>query len=234
MKRIHYFQHVPFENLGAIETWAHRCGHRISHTPFYKGGLPPNMDEIDWLIVMGGPMGVHDDQSYPWMAGEKKAIEQAVAAEKVVLGICLGAQLIAHILGAEVAPNPHKEIGWFPIALDNQFSVHPMAEGFPPKWDTFHWHGDTFALPDSALPVAASKACRNQGFVYDGRVVALQFHMEVTRQGARELAHHCAHEIKAAPFIQSKEHILADKAPYEQNHGLLEKLLNYLDGLQLK
>lgn len=234
MKRIHYFQHVPFENLGAIETWARRCGHQISNTAFHEGGQPPDMETMDWLIVIGGPMGVYDEPAYPWLVAEKKAIEQAVAAEKVVLGICLGAQLIAHVLGAAVTPNPHKEIGWFPIELDSRFSDHPMAKGLPRKWETFQWHGDTFALPDNAVPVAASEACGHQGFVYEGQVVGLQFHMEVTRQGARELVRHCAHEIKEAPFVQSKAQILDDLAPYEQNHNLLEKLLNYLDGLPLK
>lgn len=192
------------------------------------------MAAVDWLVVMGGPMGVHDEMAYPWMVAEKKAIEQALAAEKVVLGVCLGAQLIAHVLGAEVTPNPHKEIGWFPISLDPQFACHPMAQGFPRKWETFHWHGDTFALPDKALPVGASEACLNQGYVYNERVVGLQFHLEVTRQGARELVHQCAHELKEAPFVQSKDQILAEQAPYEQNHSLLDKLLNYLNGLPLK
>jgi len=234
MKHIHYFQHVPFENLGAIEAWARRCGHAISATQFYQGQQPPDMGTLDWLIVMGGPMGVHDDPVHPWLAAEKKAVEQAIAAGKVVLGICLGAQLIAHVMGAAVMPNGHKEIGWFPIELSRQMASHPMVQGFPSKWDTFHWHGDTFCLPDKALPIAASEACQNQGFIYDGRVVGLQFHLEMTRQGAHELVSQCAQDIGEGRFIQDKERILDDQAPYVQNHALLEKLLDYLGGLPSK
>jgi GMP synthase-like glutamine amidotransferase len=232
MKHIHYFQHVPFENLGAIETWARQGGHTISATQFYEGQQPPDMDTLDWLIVMGGPMGVHDDLVYPWLVAEKKAIAQAIAAGKVVLGICLGAQLIAHVLGAEVVPNAHKEIGWFPIQLSHQMADHPMVQGFPSKWDTFHWHGDTFFLPDEALPVAASEACQNQGFIYGGRVVGLQFHMEMTRQSAAELVRQCAQDLSGGPFVQSEAQILDNQAPYAQNHDLLGKLLDYLDAVQ--
>lgn len=230
-KRIHYFQHVPFENLGAIELWAQRCGHALSATRFFDGQLPPDIEQMDWLIVMGGPMGVHDDHIYPWLPDEKKAISRAVTAGKVVLGICLGAQLIAHALGARVTPNAHKEIGWYPIQLAPQFAGHPMVQDFPLTWDTFHWHGDTFAVPDSALPIASSDACRNQGFVYDGKVVGLQFHLEVTRAGVGELVRQCARDIRPDRFVQSRSELLTDQAPYAQNHALLEKLLNYLDTL---
>ncbi len=232
MKRIHYFQHVPFENLGAIETWATNQGHAVSATQYYLGQSSPSMEELDWLIVMGGPMGVDDDDIYPWLAAEKQAIENALDAGKVVLGICLGAQLIAQVLGANVEPNAHKEIGWLTVQFAEDCRNHPLAQGFPDIWRTFHWHGDTFDLPQGACRLASSQACHNQGFFYQDRVVGLQFHLEVTRSGAEALVHHCAVDLKAtSSFVQSPSQILDANAPFDENISLMDSLLNNLDAL---
>ena len=113
--QIHYLQHVPFEGLGSIESWLHERGHHVSATHMFSGDQLPQLDHLDWLMVMGGPMGVSDDIQYPWLKGEKEFIREAVDSGKVVLGICLGAQLIADALGAPVRKNEYREIGWFPI-----------------------------------------------------------------------------------------------------------------------
>ncbi|MCK7557005.1 type 1 glutamine amidotransferase [Chitinophaga sedimenti] len=115
---IHYFQHVPFEGLGCIADWIDRKGHQVSVTRWYAGDAPPPHDQTDWLIIMGGPMGVYDAAQYPWLETEKAYIREAIQQGKRVLGICLGAQLIAAALGAKVYPNREKEIGWFPVHFE--------------------------------------------------------------------------------------------------------------------
>jgi GMP synthase-like glutamine amidotransferase len=230
-KRIHSFQQVPFEGPGVIETWAGSRGHAISTTSFFKGQNPPDPEQFDWLVVMGGPMGVHDDSDYPWLKIQKQAIEAALRASKVVLGICLGAQLVADVLGAEVRPNAYKEIGWFPLYLCNEILDHPIAGLFPPQWMSFHWHGDTFGLPHGARLIASSVGCRNQGFIYSDRVIGLQFHMEMTEQGVQSLVHNCRQELTDSMFIQSEGEILNSDAPYQQNHQQMDRLLDHLDTL---
>jgi len=149
----------------------------------------------------------------------------------VVVGICLGAQLIADVLEAGVRANAYKEIGWFPVYLNNKALDLPMTEVFPSQWDAFHWHGDTFDIPEGARLLASSEACRNQGFVYKERVVGLQFHLEVTRPGADGLVRHCANELKDDDFIATPEEILSPDAPFEESNDLMIRLLDYLNGL---
>ena len=111
----HYLQHVFFEGLGSIAPWLQSAGYEITRTPFFKSMNLPDPEEIDLLVVMGGPMSVNDEVQFPWLAMEKWFIREAIGAGKPVLGVCLGAQLIASAMGARVYANAHKEIGWFPI-----------------------------------------------------------------------------------------------------------------------
>jgi GMP synthase-like glutamine amidotransferase len=232
MKRIHYFQHVPFEALGSIEKWIINAGYALSATRFFEDSPRlPRLDALDWLIVMGGPMNVDEERTYPWLREEKQIIAQAVQSGKVVLGICLGAQLIASALGAKVGPNACKEIGWLPVDLCPQVRSHPLVEGFPASWVTFHWHGDTFELPAGALPLASSEGCRNQGFIFSDRVVGLQFHPEMTPQGTRSLVAQCAAELVPGPYIQAADRILDEAAPFALNQRLIMQLLDRLDAL---
>lgn len=231
MKKLHYFQHVPFENLGCIEAWATAHDFKLSTTRFYQDSAIAVPDDMDWLVVMGGPMGVGDLDRYPWLVEEKKAIEAAIEAKKVVLGICFGAQLIAEVLGAGVRANAYKEIGWFPVYLERKSLDHPLVEIFPSQWDAFHWHSDTFDIPDGARLLATSSACHSQGFVYGDRVVALQFHMEVTRTGAARLVENCSADLKSDEFVATSDEILSPDAPFEASHRMMTQLLNYLNSL---
>ncbi len=113
--RAHYLQHVPFEGLGSIKSWLKKSGYEISNTQFFNSKVLPSIDEIDLLVVMGGPMSVNDEAKYPWLVEEKKFIRNTIEAGKSVLGICLGAQLIASSMGVKVFSNSEKEIGWFPV-----------------------------------------------------------------------------------------------------------------------
>ena len=113
--KIHYLQHVPFEGPGYIEAWASAAGHSLSRTPIYDGTPPPPPESYDWLIILGGPMSIHDEQEHPWLVSEKRYIRRVVESGKPVLGICLGAQHLAEALGARVYPNREREVGWFPV-----------------------------------------------------------------------------------------------------------------------
>ena len=137
------------------------------------------------MIVMGGPMNIYEEKKYPWLLREKCFIEDATKTGKVVIGICLGAQIIADVLGANVYAGEHKEIGWFPIFRTKEAGESIVFRDFPSELEVFHWHGDSFDLPSGCIRLAESAACPNQAFIYDERVVGLQFHLEVTRQGAR-------------------------------------------------
>ena len=154
---IHWLQHVPFEGLGIIDTWAAGYGHTLSSTRFWQGGGLPAPDSMDMLVVMGGPMGVNDEADYPWLEEEKTFIRQAVEQERVILGICLGAQLLASVSGASVYPHHEKEIGWFPVTLDSS-APGWVKNIFPPVFTAFHWHGDAFDIPETAELIGSSAA----------------------------------------------------------------------------
>lgn len=181
---IHYLQHVPFEGLGYIETWLIENNHEISLTRFYEPDYSlPSASEIDALIVMGGPMGVYDTEKHHWLEEEKALIKACLQAGKKVLGICLGAQLIADCLGAHINTAPHKEIGWFPvIPTEDSKEQSWLYELFQQNPVVFHWHGDRFEIPAGCLNLLSSEANTNQAFSYDENVIGLQFHLEVTAE----------------------------------------------------
>jgi GMP synthase-like glutamine amidotransferase len=197
--RIQVFQHVAFEGLGSMADWIRGRGHTVSYTRFHAGELPDAKGpQADWLIVMGGPMGVHDDAELPWLKSEKAALRAALDRGAAILGVCLGAQLLAHVLGAEVKPNRAKEIGWLPVSLSPQAKGTWLGQVFPDRFTPFHWHGDTFAIPAGAIPLGSSEACANQGFLYGDRALGLQFHPEVTAESLAALAENCGAELAIA------------------------------------
>ena len=203
--RIHYLQHVPFEGIASIETWAFYRGHALSSTRFFANESLPQMQDFDWLIVLGGPMNIYETEKYFWLTEEKRFIEQAIKNDKTVIGICLGAQLIADVLGAKVTQNTFKEIGWFPVELTTE---SPVFHTLPQRFKALHWHGDTFELPHGAVHLARSKACENQAFVYEEKVLSLQFHLEATTGSARQIIANCGGELVGGKYIQSSRAIL--------------------------
>ena len=205
--RAHYLQHVPFEGLGSIAPWLEKNGYEVTHTKWYETTVPPRPADIDLLIVLGGPMSVNDEQEHPWLAVEKRFVHDAIGADVPVMGICLGAQLIASALGAKVYPNHEKEIGWFP--------VHSFSSGdgsafrFPSSMHVFHWHGETFDLPYGPTLLAESDACMNQAFQVGSAAIGLQFHLETTPTSAATLVSNCRDELIPATFVQSEADILS-------------------------
>lgn len=226
---IHYLQHVPFEGLGSIEGWVRRGRHALSATRFYRGEPLPAVGGVDLLLVMGGPMNIYEEASYPWLVDEKRFIEQAIAAGRQVLGVCLGAQLVADVLGARVYANADKEIGWFKIETTAAASASKLFAAFPRRLEVFHWHGDTFDIPAGAVHVASSSGCANQAFVYDERVVGLQFHLETTPAGARQIIAHGAGELVEGRYIQTPQVMLADASRFDAINRVMQDLLERLE-----
>ena len=224
--RIHWLQHVEFEGLGCIEPWLIENGHDISCTGLWVGDPFPGIGKIDGLIVMGGPMGSSDEEQYPWLAAEKAFIKEMIEQNKPVLGICLGAQLIADVLGAEVRPGQYKEIGFFSV----QHTPEIVAQGAVPEFAAFHWHGDTFDIPDGAVRLASSAATENQAFLYKDHVLALQFHLETTEESLLKLYENCSDEIIDAPFIQPLEAMKENFPTLGKANALMNDLLGKLFG----
>ena len=222
--RVHWFQHAPFEDLGCIAPWLAARHATVTATRLHLNQRPPAPDGYDWLIVMGGPMNIYEYQRHPWLRDERDAIRQALAAGKRVLGICLGAQLVADVLGGQVARNREPEIGWFPVTLSDAGRKARACDGFPAQFQAFHWHGDTFAIPPGYENLLSSEACANQAFASrDARVVGIQFHLEVTAANARIWFEH----ERPAPsrYVQTPEEILRELPYFAENNRQMYRLL---------
>lgn len=227
--RIHSLQHVEFEDLANIESWALAKGHSVAKTLLYNNETLPSLNEFDWLIVMGGPMSVHDEQQYSWLIQEKKLIGEAIAGNKFVLGICLGAQLIANVLGSRVFKNPHKEIGWHPVYSTESGKRSVVFHVLPEIFTAFHWHGDTFEIPAGAIWTAKSEGCAHQAFEYDERVIGLQFHLESSDESIHRLVDHCGNELTEGKYIQARREILEKDVYLQQVKKLIVRLLDQIE-----
>lgn len=225
--RAHYFQHVPFEGLGSIGSWLRTAGYEITKTQFFESAVFPDINEIDLLVVMGGPMSVNDENVFPWLVLEKQFIRDIIKNGKPVLGICLGAQLVASAMGAIVYENTVKEIGWFPI--QGVSTIGSSNFRFPSSVEVFHWHGETFDLPTGATLLAKSEGCENQAFQLGRSVIGLQFHLETTPESAREIVSNCRDELVPSQYVQTQEEILSAKAErYESINQIMSDVLSFL------
>ena len=194
---IHYLQHAAFEDAANIAVWAHERGHRLTHTRLDLDQPLPEPQDLDWLVVMGGPMNVDQHDAYPWLVREKQFMRQVIDRGLPVLGVCLGGQLICAVLGGQVTKNRQKEIGWFPVTLTSEAGASPLFSRFPQRVPAFHWHGDTFSIPPGAVRLAASDGCDNQAFQYGRHVVALQFHWDYSLRSVETMIRHCGDELVA-------------------------------------
>ncbi len=221
--------HVPYEGLGFIEEWANKHVHELSCTKIYENDYElPSIDDFDWLVIMGGSMSIYD-KSISWLSEEKQFILKTIDAGKTVIGICLGAQLIADVLGAKVYANDQKEIGWWPVKLTKEGERHPLLMGLPEEFVTFHWHGDMFDIPEGAIHLLASDVCSNQAFIYDDRVLALQFHFETTVNSIKDIIDNSRNELVKAPYIQTEEQMLTEAGYFiPDNNSRFEMILDRL------
>lgn len=224
--KVHVLQHVPFEGIGSMALWLDEQCADVSYTRFFEDHALPQAIEFDLIIVMGGPMSVNDEASLPWLRPEKQFIRDAIEQGLSVLGVCLGAQLIASALGARVYSNPQKEIGWFQIeatpSVTNTFH-------FPEKFIVFQWHGETFDLPSGAVRLAKSIICENQAFQIGQHVIGLQFHLETTPESVQAILDNCSEELLPATYIQTASEIqVVRNTLYAEINSLMGELLSYV------
>ncbi len=226
--RMAVLQHVPFEGPAAIAEWADARAIAANTAHLYRGDAPPGLDAFDMLTVMGGPMSANDEAVLDWLPPEIALVRDAIAANKIVLGVCLGAQIVAKALGGAVAKGRQKEIGWF--AVERTETSHPLFEGLPAEFMAFHWHGETFSLPESAVRLASTPATENQAFAVGKRALGLQFHMEATKESVNALIEYGAGDIEGGPTQQQPDEIRAGIGHCAALRPHLNRLLDNLAG----
>lgn len=230
--KVRCFQHVAFEGLGLMEPWLRARGHEIAFTRWWAGDPAPVPADYDWLIVMGGPMNIYQYRDHPWLVSEKAALAVAFATGKRVLGVCLGAQLIADVLGAKVMQNAEREIGWWPVhATPGAPGAADSRYAFPARIEVLHWHGDTFTLPPGAVRLAESAACAQQAFAWGERVLGLQFHLEMGAEAVAGIAAGCADELRdRGRWVQTAEELVEGVRRHgEESARLLHGLLHAME-----
>ena len=183
MMRVLAVRHVAFEDLGSFAAVLTDCGGEIVYREAAAGfdGVDPLAPDL--MIVLGGPIGAYEEADYPFLVDERALLEQRIASGRPLLGICLGAQLLAKALGARVYPGERKEIGWDGVVLTDAGRLSPLAHLANAQTPVLHWHGDTFDLPDGSVRLASTAAYENQAFAVGDAVLGLQFHPEVTAAG---------------------------------------------------
>lgn len=180
-------RHVAFEDLGSFAAQIEEAGLEIVYVEAASTGLA-QLDAVEaaLLVVLGGPISVNDIRDYPFLVDEIGIIRRRIERDLPTLGICLGAQLMARALGADVMPGGEKEIGWYPIELTDAGRASPLRHLVDGNAPVLHWHGETFGLPAGANLLASSARYRNQAFSYGRRTLALQFHPEITAAGLEQ------------------------------------------------
>jgi GMP synthase-like glutamine amidotransferase len=222
----HFFQHVPFENPGYIETWLNENNYNITSTKFFEPSYKiPSLNQIENLIIMGGPMSVYDNEIYPWLKEEKYFIKEAVKSNKRILGVCFGAQLLADALGTEIFQNTEKEIGWFDVEIKSTFQDYLPGLQLPAKLKTFHWHGDTFHLPEGAINHASSDGCPIQLFTAGKNLMGIQFHFEATETTVQNMVSNCSSELVKGKYIQNADVILNNKDNFYHSHQIFKSIM---------
>jgi GMP synthase-like glutamine amidotransferase len=214
-------QHMVHEGPAALLDWAGARGYRAEVWPLYAEPSLPAIERFGGLIVLGGGMSVHDADVHPWLEPERQLIRDALAAGRPVLGICLGAQQLAHALGARVFPNDEREVGFWPIRRIGE------ALPLPVTLPACHWHGDTFELPEGAELVASSEACRHQIFVTgNGLGLGLQCHLEATPEWVDACCTHDAEYLIPGRWMQDAARLRAERAAYPRMHAAFFDLLD--------
>ena len=229
--KMHVLMHVPFEGPACIAGWAADKGIELVYVKLFAGQEPPS--DTGFLVVMGGPMGVYDEDRHPFLAREKEFIRATIAKDRPTVGICLGAQLIAHVLGAKVHCGWRKETGWLPVQMeqprpDSAAGGADIFKNFPPVFTALHWHSDMFDIPAGAQRAARSRAVENQAFSFNsGRVAAVQFHMEATAESVGALVENCPDDMRPeGECVQNAGQILSRAALAGPCNVLMKSMLD--------
>ncbi|MCB0346024.1 MAG: type 1 glutamine amidotransferase [Bdellovibrionales bacterium] len=226
--KISVLQNVDFEGPGAIADWAEQRRWDMEVVRAYAGDSVQRAAGSELLVVLGGPMGVGDTDKFPWLESERNLISTEVSRGGRVLGICLGAQLLASAMGADVSSSPYKEIGWFPVRRITSAANCFMHDVLPEQFSAFHWHGDMFAVPTGAISLAESDGCPNQGFLFGNKALGLQFHLEVKADGVEKLVEACPQDLNTGRFVQTAEKMLKSSELFAESNQLLFAVLDAL------
>jgi GMP synthase-like glutamine amidotransferase len=225
--RIHCIRHEPFEGLGEILTWIQLHNHQLSYTHIYLNEYFPPVDGFDLLIIMGGTASVYEQDKFPWLIKEKQFIQKAIEQGKKILGICLGAQLLADALDGRVYRGIYKEIGWLPVVFN--LKGLPQLDYFPPVMEVFHWHGDTFDIPHGATLIGSTIGIENQGFVFGNNIIALQFHCEMNLEQLQMIINAAGAELlNEGKYIQTEKQIFEKVNLLQANTRLMFDILDHL------
>ncbi len=227
---LHVIQHVPFEGPAAIAEWAEERGHTLKCSLALTEEYP-SVDDVDFLVVMGGPMDADDDVASPWLPAERRFIAECIAAGRLVLGVCLGAQIIAEVLGGKVQRCAYREVGWYAVNRTAGGAESPLFSAWPEAVVVGQWHSDTFEMPLALDPVWSSDGCRNQAFVFDGRVVGLQFHLEWTAEALEKLMQACAGDLRGGGLYEMTRTQIEDEMD-ERLPVCRALLFSLLDGME--
>lgn len=223
---IHALVNYSVADLGTILEWIEKKGHQVTTTNVYENTNFPDVVDFDMLIILGGMMGAYEEEEYPWLINEKQFILETIEANKAVLGICLGSQLIAEVLGGKVYPHQHEEIGWWPVTFFDKVDEYDIFQGLSKKLPFFQYHGDTFDLPNGAVKLAESEATKNQAYIYKDRVVGLQFHPEFSEGKIKKIVELFGKKISPGPYTQSPEEFLKEKENFTNAKKFLFRLLD--------
>ena len=223
---LHYFQHNHFEDLGYIGDWAKSHNFTTSVTRFDLNPNLPSLEDFDWLVVMGGAMGVNDSDKYPWILKEIEFIKEVIRSGKTVIGVCLGSQLIASALGARVYKNAEPEMGFWPITFTADAQRDNVFRHFPANLTVMHFHFDTYELPEGAIAMAESTITPIEAFRFGNNVFALQFHSELTESNTPIFIRELTHEIVPGKLVQQPAEMLQNISYCRINNKVFEKVLD--------
>ncbi|MDR8390716.1 gamma-glutamyl-gamma-aminobutyrate hydrolase family protein [Aliifodinibius sp. S!AR15-10] len=225
--KLYCLQHVPYEGPEMIDPVLEQMGYTLKRIKLYNGDLLPDLKFIDYLIVLGGPMDMENEDRYPWLADEKKLIKAMIDAGKPILGICLGAQLIAHVLGHSVYPAEDHEIGWYPVRLTKAGRQHPATKNWGENPTVFHWHSNTFDLPKGAIHLASTDLCPNQAFILNENIIGLQFHLEIGHPQVQKMIDNWGRYKESGLNVQSPDEMLRKSKAAVKTQKMLYHLLYY-------
>jgi GMP synthase-like glutamine amidotransferase len=225
--KIHCLLHETFEGIASISDWISIHNHSVSYTRIFLNEPFPDTIDFELLIIMGGSASVYEEEKYQWLKEEKQFIKKAISSNCKILGICLGAQLLADVFKSRVYKGPEKEIGWFPVSFNK--SELAYLTFLPEQMTVFHWHGDTFDIPKGAIRIGSTEPIQNQGFMIDDHIFAIQFHLEMNENQVQQMLLHGGNDLaQKGNYIQSKNQIISQHEYFKSNNQLMFDLLDFL------